>query len=80
MYEYVTVTTIPEEAWLNHLNTLTATRFYSEILARPHVPLYGAYSDIFFEKMIPEEALDAHANSAMQIKVVKWADQEHEIM
>ena len=58
------------------LNTLTATRFYSKIPARPRVPLY----DIFFEKIIPEEALDAHANSVIQIKVVKWADQEHKIM
>ena len=58
-------------------NTLTATRFYSEIPARSRVPLYRY---IFRKKMIPEEALDAHANSVMQIQVVKSADQEHEIM
>ncbi|KZC09136.1 hypothetical protein WN55_00758 [Dufourea novaeangliae] len=28
------------------INTLTATRVYSEIPVRPRVPLYGAYSDI----------------------------------
>ena len=28
--------------------------------------------------MIPEEALDAHANYVMQIKDVEWTEQRHE--
>ena len=28
--------------------------------------------------MIPEEALDAHANYVMQIKGVEWTEQRHE--
>ena len=28
--------------------------------------------------MIPEEALDAHANYFMQIKDVEWTEQRHE--
>ena len=30
-----------------------------------------------FRKMIPKEALDAHANYVMQIKDVEWTEQRH---
>ena len=30
-----------------------------------------------FGEMIPEEALDAHANYVMQIKDVEWTEQGH---